>query len=98
MRSQHLVVPFAVASLVWACPALADMYTWSVSPTIETFEVSAGEAQSTVVPPGRKVQCPNGRVLVSDDWENPPLSNLSANQNIVHWRDLPAPGATAKQG
>ncbi len=41
-----------------------------------------GEAQSTVVPPGLKSQCPNGRLLVTNDLRRPPASGTIIGRNL----------------
>ncbi|MDT7543516.1 MAG: hypothetical protein QOE33_3420 [Acidobacteriota bacterium] len=51
---------------------------------------TAGEAQSTVVPPGKKSQCNEGRFLVTDDGLRPPKS-------VVSGRDLDKSGGAAIQ-
>jgi hypothetical protein len=48
---------------------------------VMTISGGAGEAQSTVVPPGKKSQCNEGRFLVSNDGVRPPNS-------VVSGRDL----------
>jgi hypothetical protein len=48
---------------------------------VMTIAGGAGEAQSTVVPPGKKSQCNEGRFLVSNDGVRPPNS-------VVSGRDL----------
>lgn len=40
---------------------------------------NAGEAQSTVVPPNKKTQCQQGRILISNDNRRPPDSVVSGN-------------------
>src|ERR1700686_1411780 len=41
--------------------------TLQVAPNVRSFGKQGGESQSTVIAPGLKPQCPNGRVFVSDD-------------------------------
>jgi len=42
-----------------------------------SLNVGAGEAQSTVVPPGKKSQCKQGRFLVTNDGARPPAGVVS---------------------
>lgn len=49
-----------------------------------TFNLGAGEAQSTVVPPNKKTQCQQGRFLVTNDGARPP-------QGVVFGRNLDNP-------
>ena len=56
--------------------------TLRVAPNVRSFGEYGGESQSTVIAPGVKPRCPNGRVFVSDDLklagqqDNPPLTGL----------------------
>jgi hypothetical protein len=60
--------------------------TLQVAPNVRSFGEQGGESQSTIIAPGVKPQCPNGRVFVSDDFklnyydypqpDNPPLTGL----------------------
>ena len=54
--------------------------------------VKAGEAQSTVVPPGLKTQCMAGRFLVTDDDRHPPQSGVVTGRNLDQ---LGAPNVTS---
>lgn len=58
------------------------------------LRISAGEVQSTVVPPGKKWQCPYGRLLVSSDYAKDPaqvalipLDDLSASASYAEFED-----------
>ncbi len=51
------------------------------------LSIVAGEAQSTVVPPGKKSQCEQGRFLVTNDRLRPP-------DGVVFGQDLNQPGGT----
>ena len=62
-----------------------------------TIPINAGEAQSTVVPPGKKTQCKNGRFLVTHDLLHPPASavwgrnlNQNAGQPVASTWDMGA--------
>jgi hypothetical protein len=48
----------------------------------------AGESQSTIVPPGTKPQCPNGRILATMDWLRP--KTIPDSSGIVRGQDLTA--------
>src|SRR2546429_4719405 len=50
----------------------------SVSHSIKITS-NAGEAQSTVVPPNKKSQCKEGRILISNDQLHPPASVVLGN-------------------
>jgi hypothetical protein len=50
---------------------------------MQRFNAAAGEAQSTVVPPGVKpAACPQGRLLVSIDLRRPPTQGLVLGRNL----------------
>ena len=53
-----------------------------VSFPVRVINMKAGEAQSTVVPPGLKNQCPKGRVLVSNDLVRPPKVGTVIGRNL----------------
>jgi hypothetical protein len=72
---------------VLARAAHAD-YAFSVDSPVQSVADSGGETQSTVVAPNLKPQCPNGRILITNDQVRPPATNT------VVGRDLTA-GATA---
>jgi hypothetical protein len=60
---------------------------------MQTFNAAAGEAQSTVVPPGVKpAACPQGRVLVSIDLRRPPTQGLVVGRNLDNF-DATGPAA-----
>jgi hypothetical protein len=75
-----------------AARVMAAGYAASVGPDAHVFSFSGGESQSAVVPPGKKSQCPKGRVLVSDDWAPPPLNATQAadttRRPTVRWHNL----------
>jgi hypothetical protein len=91
----------AILALCLTPCAFGDYFTTSIAPGEKTFNFSGGESQSTVVPPGKKSQCPNGRFVVTDNWRRPPLVPLDSFQppghpevktiteDVVHWRNLP---------
>jgi len=61
--------------------------------------LAAGEVQSTVVPPGTKLECPQGRLVISDDSEKNPggirgfdLDNLNGPGTSATIDSLPSPG------
>jgi hypothetical protein len=66
--------------------ASADHYSYSVTGPVQTFAMTAGETQSTVVAPALKAQCPKGRFLVTNDLVRPP------QVGTVLGRDLNYPG------
>lgn len=85
---------FGLALLISAPPVLADAFTFTAAPNTKRFNFKGGESQSAVVAPGKKGQCPNGRIFISDEHKHPPLasiSSLSETTNVVHWRNLPGP-------
>src|SRR2546430_8440678 len=49
------------------------------------LSIVAGEAQSTVIPPGKKSQCEQGRFLVTNDGLRPP-------EGVVFGQNLDQPG------
>ena len=51
------------------------------------LSIAAGEAQSTVIPPGKNSQCEQGRFLVTNDRLRPP-------DGVVFGQDLNQPGGT----
>ena len=59
-----------------------------VSPSDVSFSFEAGEAQSTVVPPGLKSQCAAGRILVTNDWVRPTSTPGATVAGVARWRDL----------
>ena len=86
MRTWWLVGLLLAIWTFGASAALADD-SLVVAPNTQSFNFHGGEAQSTVVPPGRNSQCPKGRILISDDW-TPPANDGSSVPGVVHWRDL----------
>src|SRR5881394_3967554 len=56
----------------------AHAQTVAVSDSIK-IPSDAGEAQSTVVPPNKKTQCMEGRILISNDHHHPPDSVVFGN-------------------
>lgn len=74
MRS--ILVPLVVL----ACAASVAAQKVAVADAM-TIPINAGEAQSTVVPPGKKGQCQQGRFLVTNDRLRPP-------ESVVRGRDL----------
>ena len=80
-----------IAICVLTSPLQAsDGYTVSVAPNIREFAVPSGESRSTVVGAGKKSQCPNGRIFITDEGRHPPLKPdvIAGSQGIVHWRNL----------
>src|SRR3989475_5579549 len=51
------------------------------------LSIVAGEAQSTVIPPGKKSQCEQGRFLVTNDLLRPP-------DGVVFGQNLDEPGGS----
>ena len=85
---------FGMAMLISTQPVVGDEYTFTVVPDTSHFTIPAGESQSAVVAPGKKAQCPNGRIFVTDEDRHPPLASIglaSQTINIVHWRNLAGP-------
>lgn len=64
------------------CTASASAQTVIVANDVQTIPRKAGEAQSTVVPPGKKRLCRNGRFLVSRDELQPPAKGLVIGRNL----------------
>lgn len=60
--------------LLSAVTALAQQVSIA---NVSTLPIAAGEAQSTVVPPGKKSQCKQGRFLVTNDGARPPAGVVS---------------------
>src|SRR4051812_49121004 len=76
-------------ALVRAVPAWADIEIKVDDAMI--VPMPAGEVQSTVVAPGLKKECPNGRFLVSNDFvvrDSPPAN---PTKGMVRGRDLDNP-------
>src|SRR5437763_7871149 len=69
MATMTAIVFPASATVVWA-------QNLSVS-DVMTMSINAGEAQSTIVPPGLKTQCQQGRFVVTNDRLRPPSSVVS---------------------
>lgn len=46
--------------------------------------INAGEVQSTVIPPGTKSNCPNGRLLISNDISKSPGQILLVDANSLY--------------
>src|SRR5437868_2111364 len=67
-----------IALLVPAISAAGQNLT--IADTVK-LTIAAGEAQSTVVPPGKNSQCLQGRFLVSNDNDRPP-SGVVSGQNF----------------
>ena len=67
--------------------SVAEVPGTSVDADVQSFTLTAGEAQSTIVPPAANPACPTGRFLVSDDLRSPPTTGL------VTGRDLNDPSA-----
>jgi hypothetical protein len=64
----RLTLPLGTMLILALLPAPADAASSvSVSDKI-VFAAAAGEAQSTIVPPGVKSECPAGRLFVSNDF------------------------------
>jgi hypothetical protein len=87
---------FGLALLISGPLVLADQFTFTASPNTKRFHFKGGESQSAVVAPGKKAQCPNGRIFVSDEHRHPPVAIASINPvsdttDVVHWRNLPGP-------
>ena len=81
--------------------AVSDSATVDVTPLMG--EAGPGEVQSTVVPPGKKPQCPQGRLLISNDRHKDPagvfrldLDNLSATPTQAAINSVP-PGWDASR-
>ena len=92
MRSLRIAVVLVILS--WPVAHAATYYTTTVSDGDKQFAFSGGESQSAVVPAGKKNQCPNGRVIVTDDWRRPPLRPVDVPRlttNVAHWRNLSGP-------
>lgn len=53
-----------------------------VANDVQTIAREAGEAQSTVIPPGKKPTCPRGRFLVSIDLLRPPARGLVVGRDL----------------
>jgi len=74
------LIVFAV--IAGACTARAAE-TVTVAPEISSLAApGSGEAQSTVVPPGKKKECPNGRFLASNYARRPPAAGLVQGRNL----------------
>jgi hypothetical protein len=64
----RLALALGAALLMTPAPSGAEAASSvSVSDKI-VFAAAAGEAQSTIVPPGVKTECPAGRLFVSNDF------------------------------
>ena len=82
---------FFIALLVIAAAGQASAsHQVHVAPNLSTVNRPSGESQSTVVPPDKKLECPNGRFLVSLD------SNISLPppQGMIIGRDFGDPSNT----
>jgi len=75
------------AGVVQARSVADDLPATSVAADVQTISMTAGEAQSTIVPPSMNASCPAGRFLVSDDLRRPPTTGL------VEGRDINNPNA-----
>src|SRR5262245_33247665 len=69
-------------------PAQPGFLNVSDAMTVTFSGFSPGEVQSTVIPPGKKSECPNGRLLISND------VNFSLTNGPVQWRDLDQPNSS----
>ena len=78
----------ALAMLIGFAPLPALAAQISVAPDIQQFNTGAGEAQSTVVPPGKKNQCMVGRFVATTDWVRPSTTDGVITNGVAHWRDL----------
>ena len=68
--------------IIGACSARAAE-TVSIAPDVSIITApGSGEAQSTVVAPGRKNECPNGRFVASNDARRPPAAGLVQGRNL----------------
>jgi hypothetical protein len=82
----------AVATtLAGVAPGYADTMTVDPFLTIPASNAAnsgflAGESASTIVPPGTKPQCPNGRILATMDWARP--QTIPDSSGIVRGQDL----------
>jgi hypothetical protein len=65
-------------------PAVASIKNSLSVTERDSIALTSGEAQSTVVPPGKKAACGAGRILVSTDLKHPP-------DGLVVGRDLDNP-------
>jgi hypothetical protein len=84
--------PFLLIFARTLIPACVSSVALAQNPTVAdvmTFNVQAGEAQSTVIAPGRNTQCPQGRVLVSVDLRRPPDKGLVLGRDIGNASDAP---------
>ena len=76
--------------------AVARAENVSVSPNLKIIPKPGaprpGEAQSTVVPPDVKIQCPAGRLLVTNDALRPPAAGLVTGRDLdkASGPDVPA--------
>jgi hypothetical protein len=87
---KHLAI-CGMAMLISTQTVVGDVYTFTVASDTSHFKIPAGESQSAVVAPGKKGQCPNGRIFVTDETKHPLLASVGlASQaiNTVHWRNL----------
>ena len=69
---------FFVSTLLILTVLNARAQTVAISDSIKILS-DAGEAQSTVVPPNKKSQCQQGRILISNDQRHPPDSVVFGN-------------------
>ena len=75
--------------LLLASPLIVSAQNAVVSDSVKLTS-TAGEAQSTVVPPNKKMEkCKQGRVLITNDRKGPP------DNDVVTGQDLDKPGITA---
>jgi hypothetical protein len=81
-RGRHICLRSTIVAVCLGTAFAHADTTLRVAPNVRSFGENGGESQSTVIAPGVKPQCPNGRVFVSDDLklagqqDNPPLTGL----------------------
>jgi len=88
--TQILRVVICISFLLLHIQAQSQNYNYAVDKTSQSMAFTSsppGEAQSTVVPPGLKSQCPAGRFIVTNDIRRPP------DGTSVLFRDLNATSA-----
>lgn len=85
---------FSVVVLIASNGLAINFFTTSVAPAEKKIAFGGSEAQSAVVGPNLKSQCPNGRVIVTDDSIWPPsFDEGTPATGAARWENLSGRGS-----
>lgn len=83
---KSLIMPLVTFMVTLMAIPTSAQYALSVNKSVESISFSSnipGEAQSTVVPPGKKRQCLAGRFVVTNDSRRPPDPRSVVSRSLI---------------